>query len=84
MNYDVLHLGAMAGVSAVTIFALNHFIADSAKIAMRARYALRCISLRMDSRNYHDEIQDAKIDGLAGLLIGGRRALYKAVREGRK
>lgn len=82
MDYDTLYLGAMAGASAVILPFLINQIKGGFQVALRARYALQRISLGDDSRKYHNDIQDAKIDGLAGLLIGGRRALFRAVREG--
>ena len=77
-------LGGLVGASILLpLYICN--LADSAKTYIRARYALELISLGEDSskREYHDAVQDAKIDGLAGKLLGGRKALFDACRKGR-
>lgn len=84
MDYEsVAWLGTMAVTSAVVCFAGLKLIYDSVQTTIKARYALGIISIGGDSRKYHNDIQDAKIDGLAGLLVGGRKELFRAVRNGR-
>lgn len=74
--------GGLFGASIVLPFIVSH-LCDSVKINFQARYALNCIRLGEDPRNYKNFLYEAKDDGLAGMLMGGRKALYRAVREGR-
>jgi len=77
-NYDFYILGALAVSSAVTSVILVSMTQNSVQLGLKGRYALDMISLGDDPQKYRDTIQDAKIDGLAGLIMGGRRALFRA------
>lgn len=77
-------LGGLAGASVLAPLIISELF-DSVKTYLNARYALECIALGEDSskREYHYAVQDAKIDGLAGKLLGGRKALFTACRKER-
>ena len=84
VDYEAIFwLGSMAVTSAITIQVGLKILHESYTTAIKAKYALAMISAGDNPRKYRDVIQDAKIDGLAGFLIGGKRALFKAMRDGK-
>jgi hypothetical protein len=79
---DIFWFYALLTTSALAISLPIYSLLDSIPVYLRARLALQQIALGDDYRKYRNYISDAKIDGLAGLLLGGRKALYKACRAG--
>ena len=49
------------------------FMTRSALIALKAKYAFKMISLGDNPEDYRWDIDDARIDPIARLLVGGRR-----------
>ena len=79
MNQSSLYAALSASAAILVSWGLAINLAhDSLKTTANYWYALKMIESGDDPQKYRLQIQDAKTDGLAGLLMGGRKRLFKA------
>jgi len=82
-DYSLYLLAGVAGAGMFIPLGIYMFN-ESVLLAMKGRSALESIRNGGNCRDYWEVFSEIRADGIAGKLIGGRRALMRAVREGRE